>query len=52
MMSTETLAAMLDSEIERALDRLRQARREMKEDIAALEAERQRRAERRQRRRA
>ena len=48
MMSPETLAAMLDSEIDRALDRLRQARKEMKDDIAALEAERQRRAERRQ----
>jgi endonuclease/exonuclease/phosphatase family metal-dependent hydrolase len=43
---------MLDEEIDRALDRMRQARREMKQDIVALEEERQRRRERRQRRRA
>lgn len=46
MMNSETLAAMLDEEIDRAIDRIRQARRDLKEDIAALEAEKQRRAER------
>jgi hypothetical protein len=47
MMSPETLAALLDDEIERALDRLRAARRTMKEDIEALEAELDRRSRRR-----
>jgi hypothetical protein len=47
MMSPETLAALLDDEIERALDRLRAARRVMKDDIEALEAELGRRARRR-----
>jgi hypothetical protein len=50
MMSLETLSAMLDEEIDRAIDRIRQARRELKEDIAALEEERRRRAERRSKR--
>jgi hypothetical protein len=43
-MSVETLAALLDEEIERALERLRAARRAMKDDIAALEAELDRRS--------
>jgi hypothetical protein len=43
-MSVETLAALLDDEIERAIDRLRAARRDMTSDIEALEAERERRA--------
>ena len=50
-MSIETLAALLDSEIERALDRLRAARRDMKSDIEALEAERERRRARRKEKR-
>jgi len=50
-MSVETLAALLDDEIDCALDRLRAARRAMKADIAALEAEQERRAERRKERR-
>jgi hypothetical protein len=49
--TTETLAALLDDEILRALDRLRAARREIKSDIEALEAERARRAVRRKERR-
>ena len=51
MMSPETLSALLDDEIERAIDRLRAARREMKSDIEALENERDRRAARRKERR-
>jgi uncharacterized small protein (DUF1192 family) len=47
MMSTETLAGMLDDAIERAIERLRQSSREMKADIAALQAEIERRKTRR-----
>lgn len=46
----ETLAALLDDEIARALDRLRAARDELERDIAALKAEQARRAQERQRR--
>jgi hypothetical protein len=49
MMSVETLAALLDDEIERAIERLRSARRDMKREIAALEAERERRGAERKR---
>jgi hypothetical protein len=50
-MSIETLAALLDDELVRAIERLKQSRREMKADIAALRAERARRKERRKERR-
>jgi hypothetical protein len=43
MMSPETLAGMLDEEIERAIDRLTQARRDIENDLAALQNERDRR---------
>ena len=42
----ETISSLL-KEIERAIERLRSARRHMKSDIERLEAERERRAERR-----
>jgi uncharacterized small protein (DUF1192 family) len=45
--TTEILVGMLDSEIERTIERLRQSRREMKADIAALQAEIERRKTRR-----
>jgi hypothetical protein len=44
MMSPETLATLLDEEVERAFDRLRAVRAELKRDIEALEAELDRRA--------
>jgi hypothetical protein len=50
-MSVETLAALLDSEIERAIERLRASRSAMKLDIEALEAEQERRAARRREKR-
>jgi hypothetical protein len=46
-MSIETLSALLDPEITRALKRLRAAIGELERDVAALEAEQARRAERR-----
>ena len=46
--TTEQIAALLDDEIERAIERLLAARREMRRDIEALEAERERRAAPRQ----
>jgi hypothetical protein len=46
-MSIETISALLDSELERALARLRAARRDLKADIEALRAEQARRKERR-----
>jgi hypothetical protein len=45
--NTEQTAALLDEEIERALDRLTQARRDIERDIAELEAEQRKRAKRR-----
>jgi hypothetical protein len=51
MLTQETIAALLDDEIERAIDRLRASRAEMKRDIAALEAEQERRGKRRKERR-
>jgi hypothetical protein len=46
--TTEILAGMLDSEIERRIERLKQSRREMKADIAALQEELARRRQQRQ----
>jgi hypothetical protein len=43
MMSIETLAGFLDDELERAIERLRSARRDIDRDLAALRAERKRR---------
>jgi hypothetical protein len=51
MMSPETLAGMLDFELDRALDRLRRAKAEIEKDIAELEVEQRKRAERRRERR-
>ena len=51
MMPRETLAGMLNVELERALDRLRQAKREIEEDIDSIGREKARReAERAERR--
>jgi hypothetical protein len=46
-LSIETIAGLLDSEIERAIERMRLARRDMKESIETLEAELDRRSRRR-----
>jgi hypothetical protein len=43
MMSPETLAGMLDPEIERAIERLRQAKLDLDRDLRALRTERKRR---------
>jgi hypothetical protein len=43
----ETLAGMLMNELQRAIDRLIAARRDIDEDIAAIEAEIERRRKRR-----
>jgi hypothetical protein len=47
----ENISASLDEELTRAIDRLGAARRDLKRDIEALEAERARRAARRKERR-
>jgi hypothetical protein len=47
-MSIEALVGMLDDEIERAIEPLRQSRREMKTDIAALEEKLARRRQQRE----
>src|SRR5262249_56103983 len=49
--NTETISALLDEGIERALDRLRSARADLKRDIEKLENERERRVQRRKERR-
>jgi hypothetical protein len=46
-MTAETLSALLDHELRRALDRLAAARREIDADIAAIESEIERRRVRR-----
>ena len=45
--SVKTISALLDDEIERAIERLRAARRQLKNDIEVSEAEIARRAARR-----
>jgi hypothetical protein len=51
MMTTETLKALLDEEITRAIDRIHASQVELERDISALREERDRRALERQRRR-